>query len=301
MINALSIDVEDYYQVSCFEKRIARSDWSRFPSRVRRNTHRVLELLEERGVRATFFVLGWVAEHHPSLVREIAERGHEIACHSYWHRLVYELTPQEFIEDTKRAKEAIEDAAGVEVYGYRAPSYSITHQSQWALNILLELGFRYDSSVFPIRHDRYGWQGKGRFVNPIWRSGESTLWEFPPSTYPLFQSVIPAGGGGYLRILPYHYTRWALEYVNLEEQRPACIYFHPWEVDSEQPRIECSGLVWWRHSFGLAGMERKLTRLLQDFEFAPLQKVLQPVLGGSGQDGIASERKTGTTEPVSAC
>ena len=274
MINALSVDLEDYFQVSAFEKQIQRRDWPRLPSRIARNTDRVLELLHRRRARATFFVLGWVAKHHPQVVRRVAAAGHEIACHSFWHRLVYELTPEEFLQDTREAKEAIEDASGAEVCGYRAPSYSITRASQWALDILLELGFRYDSSIFPVAHDRYGWQGAGRFLSPIRQSGNEVLWEFPPATYPLGRGAVPAAGGGYLRILPYHHAKWALEQINQAEGHPGCVYFHPWEIDPEQPRLTESRSAWWRHSFGLSRMERKLERLLEDFEFAPLGEIV---------------------------
>jgi polysaccharide deacetylase family protein (PEP-CTERM system associated) len=282
MVNALSVDVEDYFHVSCLEKQIGKGDWPSFPSRIGRNVDRVLELLNKTRVRATFFVLGWVADHHPSVVREIAQAGHELGCHSYWHRLVYEMTAEEFVQDTLQAKAAIEDASGMEVTGYRAPSYSITRESEWALDILLELGFRYDSSIFPIEHDRYGWLGTSRFATAILQSGNKTLWEFPPSTYPLFGRAVPIAGGGYLRILPYNYMKWALEYVNLEEQREGCVYFHPWEIDSEQPRLLDSTVAWWRHSVGISGMETKLARLLEDFKFAPLGEVLRTVSCESG-------------------
>lgn len=275
MVNALTVDLEDYYHVSAFERFISRSEWDSFPSRIVQNAERVLALLDRRRARATFFVLGWIADHYPQMVRRIADEGHEIACHSYWHRLVYQMTPEEFREDTRRAKGAIEDAAGVEVVGYRAPSYSITPKCPWALDILVELGFRYDSSIFPVAHDRYGWPGQSRFAGPIRQIGTTTLWEFPPSTYPLFNHAVPVAGGGYLRILPYHYTKWALEHINQEEGRAGCIYFHPWEIDPEQPRLTGSATAWWRHSFGLSTMEEKLKRLLDDFESAPMGEVLR--------------------------
>jgi polysaccharide deacetylase family protein (PEP-CTERM system associated) len=281
MVNALSVDVEDYYHVSCLEKQIGKSDWSVFPSRISHNVGRVLELLQKRGVRATFFVLGWVADHYPTVVREIAQAGHELGCHSYWHRLVYEMTREEFVKDTLQAKAAIEDASGMAVTGYRAPSYSITLESEWALESLLELGFEYDSSIFPIDHDRYGWRGASRFATPVLQSKGKVLWEFPPSTYPLLGRAVPVAGGGYLRILPYNYIKWALEYVNLEEQRAGCVYFHPWEIDPEQPRLVDSTVTWWRHSAGISGMEKKLGRLLEDFKFAPLSDVLQTLSCGN--------------------
>ena len=274
MINALSVDLEDYYHVSGFEKYIHRDCWHSLPGRIERNTERVLDLLARTGTRATFFILGWVADRHQELVRRIAEAGHEIACHSYWHRLVYQMTPEEFRQDTAQAKTAIENAAGTAVIGYRAPSYSIIRPNQWALDILLELGFHYDSSIFPVDHDRYGWRGSSRFAAPIRQTASATLWEFPPSTFALFDSPLPVAGGGYLRILPYRYTKWALELINQEEGEAGCVYFHPWELDPEQPRLGIGAGAWWRHSFGLSRMEGKLKKLLEDFEFAPLGRVL---------------------------
>ena len=288
MINVLSVDLEDYFQVSGFERYISRADWHSLPSRIAQNTERVLRLLEKSGTRATFFVVGWVAEHHPAVVRRVADAGHEVACHSYWHRLVYEMTPEEFREDTALAKTVIEDATGVEVFGYRAPSYSITQQSRWALDVLLELGFQFDSSIFPVEHDRYGWPGRSRFAEEVRRSRETTLWEFPPSTYPLLNHAVPAAGGGYLRMLPYHYTKWALEHINQEESRPGCVYFHPWEIDPEQPRLSTSTSSWLRHSFGIAGMEEKLKKLLIDFEFAPMGEVLRSFEAGIEANAVQS-------------
>lgn len=274
MLNALSVDLEEYFQVSGFERYVSCSDWAFLPTRLARNTERVLELLNKMNTRATFFIVGWLAEHHAAVVRQVAQAGHEIACHSYWHRLVYEMTPDEFMEDTLWAKAAIEAATGERVNGYRAPSYSVTPQSRWALDILFELGFQFDSSIFPISHDRYGWPGSSRFVEPIRRRGDATLWEFPPSTYPLLNRAVPVSGGGYLRILPYQYTKWALEHINQAEGRSACVYFHPWEIDPEQPRLPTSAGSWLRHSFGISGMEEKLRKLLNDFEFAPMGEVL---------------------------
>ncbi len=274
MVNALSVDLEEYFQVSGFEKYVDRSAWDTLPSRIVRNTDRVLEILGKAKTKATFFVVGWIAERHPTVVRWIAEAGHEIACHSYWHRLVYDLTPEEFRADTERAVAAIEAASGVKVRGYRAPSYSITSQSRWALDILMDMGFQFDSSIFPVEHDRYGWPGSSRFVEEIRRVDETVLWEFPPSTYPLMNRAVPVAGGGYLRMLPYNYSKWALEHINLEEGRAGCVYFHPWEIDSEQPRLSTSAASWLRHSFGISGMEEKVKKLLGDFEFAPMGEVL---------------------------
>ena len=274
MVNALTVDLEDYYHVSGFERYVSRDDWNSYPSRVAYNTQRVLDLLEEKGKQATFFVLGWVAEKYPKVVRQVADAGHEIACHSHWHRLVYSMSPDEFRKDTKRAKAAIEDASGVEAVGYRAPSYSITPTCPWALDVLVELGFRYDSSIFPVEHDRYGWPGQSRFARPIRQAGTTVLWEFPPSTYSFLHNAVPVAGGGYMRVLPYHCTKWAIEHINAEEGQAACVYFHPWEMDYQQPHITASRGSRWRHLIGISRMEKKLRRLLDDFEFAPMGRVL---------------------------
>jgi len=283
VINALSVDLEESFQVSGFEKCILQRDWSALPSRIASNTERVLKLLERTNTRATFFIVGWIAEHHPQVVRWIAEAGHEVACHSYWHRLVYTMTPEEFRQDTIQARAAIESAAGTTVVGYRAPSYSIVRRNQWALDILLELGFGYDSSIFPVDHDRYGWRGMSRFAGPVRQSTTDTLWEFPPSTFPVLDRAVPVAGGGYLRMLPYHYSKWALDHINQQEGRAGCIYFHPWELDPQQPRMPSSRASWWRHSWGISGMERKVQRLLEDFQFAPLGQVLRSLDAPGGK------------------
>lgn len=276
--DGLSIDVEDYYHVEAFADRITSRTWADFPSRVGDNTRRVLELLARTGARATFFVLGWVAERQPKLVAEIASAGHELGCHSYWHRRISRLAPEEFREDTHRALSAIEDAGGRPVLGYRAPTFSIVEQSLWALEILAEAGFRYDSSVFPVRHDLYGMPAAPRF--PFrWKCGHGlSIYEVPLPTVRLFAWNLPVGGGGYLRILPMRYTRWALRRIREREKRPAVVYFHPWEIDPGQPRLPGRWKSIFRHYFNLQRMEGRLTELLSRRRFVTLSEYLQKSL-----------------------
>lgn len=269
----MSIDVEDYFQVSAFEKTVDRRRWDRLESRVCQNTERLLELFEQTDVRGTFFILGWVADRHPDLVRQIAARGHEIASHGYAHRLVYEQTAQEFREDIRRARAAIECAAGVPVRGYRAPSYSITEQSKWALEVLAEEGYVYDASIFPIRHDRYGIPDAPRHPHSI-ACPTGVIWEVPGSTVRLGGVNFPVGGGGYFRILPYEWTRWGIRRLNRIEQRPAIFYLHPWEIDPEQPRLPGSALSRFRHYRNLGMTAERLRRLCDEFRFAPIEDVL---------------------------
>jgi polysaccharide deacetylase family protein (PEP-CTERM system associated) len=238
----LSVDVEDYFQVEAFSDRVDRASWSDHPSRVEANTRVVLDLFDECGVKGTFFTLGWVAERFPGLVREIVDRGHEPACHSYWHRLVYKLSQDEFREDTRRAKGLIEDAAGVAIHGYRAPSFSVMKNSLWALDILAELGFRYDSSIFPIQHDVYGMPDAPRVPFRV-DTKAGPVAEFPMSTFRMskFQWIggnnLPVGGGGYLRIFPFWMTRFGVRRA-LQNGVPLITYIHPWEVDPGQPRLQ---------------------------------------------------------------
>jgi polysaccharide deacetylase family protein (PEP-CTERM system associated) len=230
----------------------------------------VLELLDKHSVTATFFVLGWVAEHHPRTVRQIANAGHEIACHSHLHRLIYDLSPKEFRRDTQRACRAIEDACGMTPRAYRAPSFSITERSMWALEVLVENGFTHDSSMYPIEHDRYGIPGFGRHAQ-ILDTPSGSILEVPVATIVLSKrQVAPIGGGGYLRLLPYRYTAAGIRRVNEEEGKPACIYFHPWELDPDQPRL-ASGMVSRARTYrGLEGMAQKLERLMREFTFSSL-------------------------------
>lgn len=274
MRNGLSVDVEDYFHAEAVSATVTRERWDALESRVVLNTHRVLELLARRSVRATFFVLGWVAERFPALVREIHSAGHELGCHSYWHRLVYTLTPEEFREDTARAKRVIEDAAGVGVLGYRAPTFSLTHRSRWAVPILAELGFRYDSSIFPVRHDYYGIPDHPRFPLSLFAEHGVPLYEFPLSTWRLLGMNLPFGGGGYLRVLPWNYTRRALLHVNRSEGQPVIAYFHPWELDPEQPRFALPLRSRLRHYTNLHLMAGRVSTLLDHFQFVPLRELL---------------------------
>jgi polysaccharide deacetylase family protein (PEP-CTERM system associated) len=280
--NAMTIDVEDYFHVSVFDGVVPRQLWEGFESRVCANTGRLLELFESYEVRATFFVLGWVAERFPHLVRQIADAGHEIASHGYGHRLVYDQTPKAFRDDVRRAKALLEDASGVPVYGYRAPSYSITPRSLWALDILIEEGYRYDTSIFPIRHDRYGIPLSPRHAYRLERPGGSIV-EAPASTTALGSMNLPIAGGGYFRILPYEWTRWGIGRVNRLEEMPAIFYLHPWEIDPDQPRLKTGLLSRFRHYRNLAQTEARLGQLLTDFKFGPMSVVLQAALASSYQ------------------
>jgi polysaccharide deacetylase family protein (PEP-CTERM system associated) len=274
MRNALTIDLEDYYHVSAFRNQIPASQWTDQLSRVEQNTDRLLDWFDEAGFKATFFTLGWVAERHAHVVRRVVERGHEIACHSMRHRMVYEMTPGEFREDTRQAKDLLEQVSGCVVQGYRAPSFSITQQSLWALEILAELGFVYDSSIFPVRHPNYGMIKASRFPFRI-RTPAGTIVEFPMTTLEVAGKRSPLGGGAYLRILPYVYTRWGISYINDREARPVCVYMHPWEIDPDQPRMQGSLTARLRHYLGLDGAASKLRKLLHDFEFCPLNVVVE--------------------------
>jgi polysaccharide deacetylase family protein (PEP-CTERM system associated) len=272
-LNALSVDLEEYFQVSNFAGLIERSRWESLPSRVRESTRRLLDAAEATGNRATFFVLGWLAERHPDLVREIAARGHEIACHGYGHELVYELGPERFRADLRRARAAIEQAIGGAVYGYRAPSYSITEASLWALQILVEEGFRYDSSIFPIRHHRYGIPGFARRPVRIVLGGGAAIREFPLTTLAAGPWSLPLAGGAYLRFLPLSVFSWGLSRL-VAAGEPTVLYVHPWEIDPEQPRQATRWLVRLNHYHNLHRTEGRLRRLLERFRFAPLGEVL---------------------------
>lgn len=268
--NVFSVDVEDYFHVEAFSDVIDPATWGTYPCRVEVNTRRLLDLADRLNLRGTFFILGWVAERYPGLVREIVGRGHEPACHSYWHRLIYKLTPKEFREDTRRAKDVIEQACGVAVLGYRAPSYSVTARSLWALDVLADAGFRYDSSVFPIRHDIYGIPDAPRRPFRI-RTASGELLEFPLTTFRLVgHHNLPVGGGGYLRILPFWYTRLGFRKVHAEKL-PLIAYIHPWEIDPDQPHVTGRLRSRLRHYMNLSKTESRLTRLLQLGEFKSFQ------------------------------
>jgi succinoglycan biosynthesis protein ExoA len=274
-INAFTVDVEDYFHTEAMASVVSREAWEHMPSRVQDSTRRLFERLGNHNVRGTFFFLGWVAERFPGLVREALELGHEVGCHSFWHRPVHRLTPSEFRDDTLRAKRAIEDAGGVRVLGYRAPSFTMVPGTEWALAILAELGFEYDSSVHPVCHDLYSNASAPRVPNRV--SGGAIL-ELPIATTRLGNRNLPIGGGGYLRILPYPYSRWGLRRSNHVEGMRGIVYLHPWEIDPEQPRLQAPRKARFRQYVGLSSMERKLDSLLQDFRFAPISSVFQQEL-----------------------
>lgn len=271
--NALSVDLEEYFQVSNFERVIDRSGWDAQPSRVGDATARLLDLFDATGSRATFFVLGWIAERHPALVREIAGRGHEIACHGYDHALVYDLGPERFRADLRRARAAIQEACGGAVSGYRAPSYSITERSLWALRILAEEGFAYDSSIFPIRHWRYGIPGFEPAPVRLELGDGLELAEFPLTVLRVGPLTVPLAGGAYLRFLPGPLFRWGFDRV-ARSGRPTVLYLHPWEVDPEQPRQAVGWKVRLNHYHNLGRTESRLRRLLDRHRFSPLGEVL---------------------------
>jgi polysaccharide deacetylase family protein (PEP-CTERM system associated) len=277
MINALTIDVEDYFQVNAFARHVRRDEWDGYPLRVGDNTHRVLEMLDEFRVKATFFVLGWVAQRLPALVREIHTRGHEIACHGYGHELIYCIGPNAFREDVRRSKRLLEDLCGERVNGYRAPSYSITGKSLWALDILIEEGFAYDSSIFPVLHDTYGIPDAERFPHTI-QTGVGSLVEFPLTTLPFClgwkKMHLPIAGGGYLRLLPVGIIRRGIAAINQRERQPAVLYFHPWEIDPGQPRIKAGIKSRFRHYLNLEKTEGKLRKILSELEFGTMSSVL---------------------------
>jgi len=277
MLNAFTVDVEDYFQVSAFEKNIDRREWNQYPHHVVENTKKILELLASQDVRATFYILGWVANEYPAIVREIADAGHELASHSYWHRLVYELTPDQFREDLRDSKRAIEDASGVAVDAYRAPSFSITQKSIWALDVLAEEGFRCDSSIFPILHDRYGIPDAKTTIHEI-KTKSGSLWEFPPSVRNFGKLQVPISGGGYFRLFPTIFTIDSFRRLNKGGQ-PFMFYIHPWEVDPDQMRMPFASLsTKFRHYVNLSKTHRKLERLLQAFSFGTLSDVLAPAI-----------------------
>jgi len=269
VVNAMTVDVEDYFQVSVFDRTVSRDAWDGFESRVEANTDRLLALFDETGVVGTFFVLGWVGKRFPGLVARIAGAGHEVASHGYGHQLVYELDEAAFRDDVRRSKQVLEDAGGVRVTGYRAPSFSVVERSLWALDVLIDEGFEYDASIFPIYHDRYGIPDSPRHLYRLRRAGGSLI-EAPGSTVRLGPLNLPIAGGGYFRLLPYAWTRWGIRRVNRGETRPVVFYIHPWELDPAQPRLPAGALGRLRHYRHLDDTERRLRRLLGDFAFGPL-------------------------------
>ncbi len=276
MQNALTIDVEDYFQVNAFARYVQQDQWDTFPLRVDRNTRRILDLLDSFAIKATFFILGWVAERLPSLVKEIHHRGHEVACHGYGHELIFMIGPERFRADIKRSKALLEDQCGIRINGYRAPSYSITKRSLWALDILVEEGFSYDSSIFPVMHDTYGIPDAERFPHKI-TTGSGTLLEFPLTTLPLSlgwkKLRLPIAGGGYLRLLPVKIIQQGIAAINERERQPAVLYFHPWEIDPDQPRIRAGLKSRFRHYLNLDKTEEKISYLFGKVNFMPMNGV----------------------------
>jgi len=291
-VNAFSIDVEDYFQVAALAPAIPRDSWPTREYRVEANTERIMKLLAEKGVRGTFFVLGWVAEKSPGLVRRIAAAGHEIACHGFSHQLIYSQSQSEFREETARAKGFLENLLGERVLGYRAASFSITSQSLWALDVLIDLGFEYDSSIFPIRHDRYGIPGASPTIGRVTAPSQRTLVEFPMSAASFMGVQVPVSGGGYFRILPYWLTRTGLRQINGKAGRPFTFYLHPWEVDPGQPRVKVGAFSRFRHYTNLHRCESRLRQVLTDFSFSTMRDVLAArgllPQSGTGQSTEAS-------------
>lgn len=269
--NALTIDVEDYFQVSAFAPHIARSSWDVRECRVERNVDRILQLLDDaHDTRATFFTLGWIAERYPQLVRRLVAEGHELASHGYGHQRASDLSEAAFRDDITRAKHILEQLGGVEVRGYRAPSFSIGNANRWAFRVLAEAGYRYSSSVYPIRHDHYGMPDSPRFAHPV----QPGLLEVPITTLRVAGHNLPASGGGYFRLLPYAVSRWLLSQVNRRDRQAAVFYFHPWEIDVAQPRVAGIGAkARFRHYVNLHRVENRLNRLLADFRWGRMDSV----------------------------
>ena len=273
MQNVLSVDVEDYFHVAALSKSIKVEDWPAIPTRVEDNTRRLLDLFDRHNVKATHFVLGWVADRLPGLIKEIDARGHEVASHGYSHQLVYDQSPDVFRAETVKSKQILEDIVGKPVIGYRAASYSITKKSLWALDILCELGFKYDSSIFPIRHDRYGIPDAEPLPHKLITPGGNQIVEFPLTTSSLFGFKLPAAGGGYFRLYPYLLSKYLLRQVE-KRNKPIVFYLHPWEIDYEQPRVKASALSTFRHYNNLDKCEIRLNQLLRDFSFSTMTNVL---------------------------
>lgn len=279
VVNALTVDVEDYFQVSAFAPHIPRSDWDHIPCRVEANVERILSLFAAAGVRATFFTLGWIAERFPAMVRRIAEAGHELASHGFAHFRASEQTRAAFKADISLAKSVLENVAGREVRGYRAPSFSIGPGNQWAFECIRDAGYAYSSSIYPIRHDHYGSPDLPRFAH----ESVPGLIELPVATVRVMDANWPAGGGGYFRLLPYRLSQWSIRRINAVDRQPAMFYFHPWELDPEQPRVGSAGLkTQFRHYLNLHRMPNRLSRLLRDFRWDRVDHVF-PV-GSVGQD-----------------
>ena len=264
VVNALTIDVEDYFQVSAFSRHVSRAEWDDLPCRIERNVDVLLELLDRESTKATFFTLGWIAERYPETVRQIVAAGHELASHGYSHKRATEQRPAEFLSDICLAKSILEDICGMEVKGYRAPSFSVGPDNVWAFDCIGKAGYRYSSSVYPIRHDHYGMPDAPRFAF----EPHPGLIEVPVTTSRLLSANVPAGGGGYFRLLPYRLSRWLIRRVNRRDRKPAVFYLHPWELDPEQPRVPgISARTRFRHYVNLKHTQRRLHRLLVDFRW----------------------------------
>jgi polysaccharide deacetylase family protein (PEP-CTERM system associated) len=274
--NAMTVDVEDYFQVSAFAPYVDRAGWDARECRIERNVERILSMFEEHGAHATFFTLGWLAERYPGLVRSIVDAGHELASHGYWHRRATDQSEAEFLDDVVGAKRLLEDVSGVQVRGYRAPSFSIGTQNPWAFDCLERAGYEYSSSTYPIAHDHYGAPDAPRFAHRV----SGGLIELPVTAMRLFNRNWPAAGGGYFRLMPYSLSRWLLDRVNVIDRQPAIFYFHPWEIDAGQPRVQgISAKTRFRHYLNLSRMEGKLRRLLVDFRWDRLDRVI-PAFSG---------------------
>lgn len=282
VVNGLSVDVEDWFQVGAFENVIARGEWESIKTRVEDNVYRVLDLFAAADVRGTFFTLGWVAQRHPEMIRRIVAGGHEIASHGYDHARVFTFTRAEFAEDIRKARAIIEDCAGIAVTGYRAPSFSIDGRTPWAFAELAEQGYAYSSSVAPVVHDHYGWPEAPRFAfRPLpW----SQMIELPVTTAMLGGRRVAAGGGGFFRVLPYAFSRWAIRQVNRDETRPAVFYFHPWEIDPDQPRVPNAPMrSRLRHYTGLTKMAGKLSDLVREFRWGRMDMVAHREAARAGE------------------
>lgn len=274
MLNAMTVDVEDYFQVSAFEPYVSKQQWDNFPQRVEKNTNKILDIFEKKSIKATFFTLGWIAERYPDLIKRIVSNGHELACHGYEHIRVTEQTINQFRDDVSKAKKILEGISGKEVKGYRAASYSICATNLWALNVLQEEGFKYSSSIYPVKHDLYGMPDAPRFIyEPV---NNQNFKEIPITTVRLGNQNFPFGGGGFFRFYPYALSKWALNRVNNQENESAIFYFHPWEIDPEQPRQQGLSLkTRTRHYLNLHRMEKRINRLLTDFNWDTMENVFK--------------------------
>jgi len=270
--NAMTVDVEDYFQVSAFAAHIPRESWESIPCRVERNIDRILTLLDERQAKATFFTLGWIAERYPAMVNRIVSNGHELASHGWAHQRVSDQKPQEFLDDIVRSKALLEDISGQKILGYRAPSFSIGSNTLWALDLLEEAGYRYSSSIYPIQHDHYGMPNAPRFA--LYPKNNGGLLELPVTTVRLFKRNIPAGGGGYFRLWPYTFSHWLIQRINHLEKHSAIFYFHPWEIDYEQPRQQgIDAKTRFRHYINLRHMEKRVRALTRDFSWDRMDRI----------------------------